>query len=178
MPLRIIIDGYNLMGIYHRDLEKERNRLIEKLKRYSNKKGHQIILVFDGYKSDRLKRDIISSAGIKVIYTKAGETTDEFISSFLRNTSAQWVVVSSDHLIQKEAWSNNSIPISSEEFEGALERALGSEEKEENQDLPEVNHLLIEKLSIDNLQNEIRKKGNPRQPSKKEKSIARILEKL
>ncbi len=178
MPLRIIIDGYNLMGIYHKDLERERNRLIEKLKRYRNKRGHQIILVFDGYRSDRLKRDIVEHTGIKVIFTKAGETTDEFICSFLRNTSAQWVVVSSDHLIQKEAWSNNSIPISSEEFEVALERALGSDQKEENQDPSEVNDLLIEKLSIDNLQNEIRKKGNPRQPSKKEKSIARILEKL
>lgn len=178
MPLRIIIDGYNLIGIYHKNLERERNRLIERLKRYRNKKGHEIILIFDGYRSDRLKRDIIEQAGIKVIYTKAGETTDEFIGSFLRNTNAQWVIVSSDHLIQKEAWSNNSIPISSEDFEKALERALGSDQKEENSDLSEVNHLLIEKLSIDNLQNEIRKKGNPRQLSKKEKIITRVLEKL
>ncbi len=47
----ILIDGYNLIGIAHDNLEKARNDLIQKLRGYSKIKGHHITLVFDGWKN-------------------------------------------------------------------------------------------------------------------------------
>ncbi|MBU4321109.1 MAG: NYN domain-containing protein, partial [Nitrospinae bacterium] len=47
----IIIDGYNLIGIHHKDLESQRQRLVERLAEYKKIKGHYITVVFDGWKS-------------------------------------------------------------------------------------------------------------------------------
>lgn len=160
MPLHLIIDGYNLIGINHRDLRLQRDQLIERLIRYKKIKGHQIVVVFDGYKSGRGKREILDQGGIKVIFTKDSETTDEFLSTFLETSGLQWVVVSSDRFIQKEAWRNNCVPVSSEEFHEALTKALGEAGEEDseyfhNMEIKEKRHL-----------------------SKKEKILSRILKKL
>ncbi|HDH00925.1 MAG TPA: hypothetical protein ENG80_03850 [Nitrospirae bacterium] len=47
----ILIDGYNLIGIAHDNLEKARIDLIQKLQSYSKLKKHRITLVFDGWKN-------------------------------------------------------------------------------------------------------------------------------
>ncbi len=54
----ILIDGYNLIGIAHKDLEKARQELIQKLHGYAKTKGHDITLVFDGWKNGQLKETI------------------------------------------------------------------------------------------------------------------------
>ena len=46
----ILIDGYNLIGIAHGNLEEARNDLIEKLQKYAAIKKQSITLVFDGWK--------------------------------------------------------------------------------------------------------------------------------
>lgn len=171
MPLRIIIDGYNLMGIFHRDLEKERSLLIEKLKRYHEVKKHQIVLVFDGHKSGEPDRKIINRGGINIIYTRLSETADEFISSFLKDSRFQWVVVSSDRSVQREAWGNNCIPVDAEDFEKALTKAINKD----------INGSAIEKEQRDedtNTYERVSQKGNPRQPSKKQKAVIRIIKNL
>ncbi len=171
MPLRIIIDGYNLMGIFHRDLEKERSLLIEKLIKYHEVKKHQIVLVFDGHKSREPDRKILDRGGIKIIYTRFSETADDFISSFIKDFRFKWIVVSSDRSVQREAWSNNCIPIDAEDFEKVLTKAIN-----EN-----INGSVIEKEEREednNIYERINRKGNPRQPSKKQKAVIRIMKDL
>lgn len=172
MPLRIIIDGYNLMGIYHRDLEKQRNLLIERLRRYAELKKHQIILVFDGYRSGSLERRVFSHGNVKIVYTGQGETADEFICSFLKVLKNEWVVVSSDRSIQKEAWSNKAIPLNSEDFERIMEDYLIETDKSTNLEKG-MNQKEDYKRTEKNT-----KKGNPNQLSKKERALMRIIEKL
>lgn len=167
MPLRIIIDGYNLIGIYHRDLQKQREFLIKKLLKYTELKRHRIILVFDGYKSGYPERRVLNQGNLKIIYTGHGESADDFIYSFLRVTKNEWVVVSSDRAIQKEAWSNKSVPLNAEDFERIMEESLAEENKSSNFGKEQEEH-----------EEKDKKKGNPKQLSKKEKLILRIMEKL
>ena len=47
----ILIDGYNLIGIAHRNFEQARNELISQLNRYASLKRHSITVVFDGWKN-------------------------------------------------------------------------------------------------------------------------------
>lgn len=168
MPLHIIIDGYNLMGIFHKDLEKERSLLIEKLIKYHEVKKHQIIVVFDGHKSGEPDRKIIDRGGIKIIYTRLAETADDFISSFIKDSRFQWVVISSDRSVQREAWSNNCIPVDTEDFEKALRKAINNKNIDIETGQTEDN----------NIYEGISRKGNPRQLSKKQKAVIRVMKNL
>jgi predicted RNA-binding protein with PIN domain len=160
----IIIDGYNLIGIYHKDLEKQRNLLIEILIEYRKKKGHNITVVFDGWKTGGLQENQSVIGGVKVIYSRLGEKADSVIKRIISSERQEWIVVTSDRDIEAYAWTSGSVAISSEDFMNALERkhlekaALYEDEEEE-----------YAKPS---------RKGNPRKPSKKERAIKRILSKL
>ncbi|MCX7794347.1 MAG: NYN domain-containing protein [Thermodesulfovibrionales bacterium] len=166
MPLKIIIDGYNLMGIYHKDLEKEREILINKLIKYSQLRKHQILIIFDGHKSENRTRKLINRGSVKILYTACGESADEFIYSFLQSLKDEWVVVSSDRSIQKEAWASRAIPLRAEDFERILERYLKDERAVEyNCEVPEKeDHYEDRKKSV--------------HLSKKEKVLLRIMKKL
>lgn len=186
MPLRIIIDGYNLIGIAHKDLKKQRGLFIDRLVTYKQQKGHKIIVVFDGHKSGRPEREIMEREGVKIIYTRIGETTDEFIEAFLKDSKTQWIVISSDHSIQKEAWRYKAIPVRSEDFEQILERTLRlshscidtpspyvRESEGQSPSKKPCPQFKEEELWAHNTI-----KGKPRQPSKRERLIMRVLERL
>ena len=51
MPQKLIIDGYNLLGVrgpIRADMEHERTQLIHELGRYATRKRHQLMVIFDG----------------------------------------------------------------------------------------------------------------------------------
>ncbi|MEW6420076.1 MAG: NYN domain-containing protein [Nitrospirota bacterium] len=159
----IIIDGYNLIGIYHKDLEKQRNMLIDSLIEYKKKKGHDITVVFDGWKTGEAQENHLVVGGIKVIYSRIGEKADSVIKRIISSDRREWIVVTSDRDIANHAWASSSIPISSEDFLMAVESEIPSyfDEKEYDEEYIEP-----------------RRKGNPRKPSKKEKAVRRALSKL
>lgn len=86
------------------------------------------------------------------------------IKRIISSDRREWIVVTSDRDIASHAWSSGSIPISTGDFLMALEKeVITSEFNEEGYD---------EEYS------ELRRKGNPRKLSKKEKAIRRALSKL
>jgi predicted RNA-binding protein with PIN domain len=159
----IIIDGYNLIGIYHKDLGKQREMLINSLIDYRKRKGHDITLVFDGWKTGEAQESHSVVGGIKVIYSRIGEKADSVIKRIISSDRSEWIVVTSDRDIVNHAWSSNSIPVSAGDFLNALERAIPShcDVKEYEQEYTEPH-----------------RKGNPRKLSKKDKAIKRALSKL
>ncbi|NWF98591.1 MAG: NYN domain-containing protein [Nitrospirae bacterium] len=157
----IIIDGYNLIGTAHRDLKKQRETLINSLIEYKKRKGHEITLVFDGWRSGSAKESHIITGGIKIIYSRIGDTADSVIKRIISKERREWIVVTSDRAIADYAWQNASIPISSDDFYKALF-------------ITEQDYTDDEELEY----TEIKRKGNPRQLSKKEKAIKRALNKL
>ncbi len=158
----IIIDGYNLIGIHHRDLEKQREILINSLIEYRKGKSHEITVVFDGWKTGEARESRFVIGGIKVIYSRIGEKADSVIKRIISSERKEWIVVTSDREIAGHAWASGSVPVRAEDFLKATERKMSSfsdEEDEEDYDEP-------------------RRKGNPRKPSKKEKALKRALSKL
>ncbi len=54
MPIHLIIDGYNLLGVrggLRGDVEAKREALIRDLAGYRQRKGHPVTVVFDGWRS-------------------------------------------------------------------------------------------------------------------------------
>ncbi|MBI4685540.1 MAG: NYN domain-containing protein [Nitrospirae bacterium] len=161
----IIIDGYNLIGIHHKDLESQRQKLIETLTLYKKIREHDMTVVFDGWKSGGGKEELSVTGGVKVIYSRLGEKADAVIKRILTSdkNKRQWLVVTSDRDIADHAWSCGFISISSEEFLNSLERP----EKIVTGDFD-----LIEE------EYEIEKKSSAKKLSKREKAKRRALSKL
>lgn len=137
--------------------------LIEALITFRQRRGHDITVVFDGWKTGEGQESQTVTGGIRVIYSRIGEKADILIKRIVSTVKRQWIVVSSDRDIANHAWSVGSIPVAVEDFFGILGRkelSLDAEEQDDNEDIL------------------YRRKGNPRQLSKKEKALARALSKL
>jgi predicted RNA-binding protein with PIN domain len=139
--------------------------LIDSLIEYRKRKGHNITVVFDGWKTGRAQENHSVIGEIKVIYSRLGERADSVIKRLISSGKRGWIVVTSDRDIASYAWASGSVPISSEDFLSAIE-------KKES----------VEGVSYDEDSNEEHvkpgRKGNPKKPSKKEKAIKKTLSKL
>jgi predicted RNA-binding protein with PIN domain len=158
----ILVDGYNLIGIFHKDLEKAREGLISRLERYCSVKGHELTIIFDGWKEGQPDETKTRLGRVTVIYSRLGEKADSVIERILKERKRSWIVVSSDRAISDFAWSMGYASVSSQEFEGKIEsstlRGYFDELEEEEINRP--------------------RKGNPRQPNKRQRLKIKALEKL
>ena len=160
----ILIDGYNLIGTAHQDLEKERGKLIEDLSKYSNRTGHDVTVVFDGWKNGMGAETNMMIGGVKVIYSRLAEKADRVIMRLISTSHKAWIVVSSDREIADFARSKGASPVTSDEFRYKLYSP--AEDTEE------------EPVEEDDEEMPVRMKGNPWKLSKKEKMKIRTLKKL
>ena len=81
----LIVDGYNVIGAW-KDAEKRgwsmdesRDRLQHLLQDYSGYTGEEIVLVFDGYQSDRRTTTEEKHGDLTLVFTRHGETADAYI---------------------------------------------------------------------------------------------------
>lgn len=159
----VLIDGYNLLGIFHRNLEKAREELIHRLERYCSIKRHDLTVVFDGWKEGEPFESVIQQGMVTVIYSKRGEKADSVIERILRERKKAWIAVSSDRAVADFAWSMGYASVSSQEFE----RKLESSGKRDLSDMSDEEEL-----------GKTQRKGNPRMPNKRQKLKIKALEKL
>jgi len=166
----LIIDGYNVIGIQHGDVEAEREHFVHELSEYRKVRGHEITVVFDGWKDGEGKQTESHYGGIRVIYTPIGEKADTLIKRLV-DGSKQFIVVSSDREVQNHAWNNGGVPVDSEDFRYYMGRAMAGTtaepyyDDEDDEDDEYAMHYG-------------RKKGNPKKMSKKEKALRWAQEKL
>jgi len=162
----LLIDGYNLIGIYHNDPEGARKGLIRQLALYRQKKGHTITLVFDGHGGGSAVETVRKELGIEVIFTRIGKKADDLIKEILRKKRGGVIVISSDREIADYAWGHGAVPVRSGDFlkrlEAALEEGAGYEGMDDEEYEWEGR----------------RKKGRSYTPSKREKAVSRALRKL
>ncbi len=168
----ILIDGYNLIGIAHKDLEKARNELIQRLCTYSALRRHEITLVFDGWKDGQSSETRTRVKDVSVIYSRLGEKADAVIKRFLSENRRSWIVVSSDREIADFTSRLNCVPLTSDEFDNKLCSALYSSGDKETAE-PSKGDIYFKDDAMPALQ-----KGNPRKPSKKLIKKLRALKKL
>jgi predicted RNA-binding protein with PIN domain len=168
----IIIDGYNLIGTAHKNLQKARRDIVEKLSRYSAAKGHNITLVFDGWKGGQATESKQRVSNITLIYSRAGENADTLIKRVLNEDRKPWIVVSSDREISDYAYQKDCLPVNADEFEDKLFACLriaGSDEPSEG---------LYDSFGTETDTAHIRRRGNPKKLSRKQKKKLQALEKL
>jgi predicted RNA-binding protein with PIN domain len=131
LALHLIIDGYNLIrqsphlsSIELQDFQKGREALIGNLARYKTLKGHPITVIFDGWKGGDCKESHDRVNGIRVIYSRLGETADEVIKRIVREEGGRAVVITADSDIASFAVKENAAVISPHEFEEKMAEAL------------------------------------------------------
>lgn len=130
MTVHIIIDGYNLIRqspslekIDRHDLQRGREVLIDRLASYKKIKGYPVTVVFDGADAlpgmDAPGRE----KGIRVRFSRHGETADEVIKRMASREKEKALVVSSDHDVADFCASRGASVVGSREFEERINLA-------------------------------------------------------
>ena len=139
--MTVLIDGYNLMhalsilsgGI---SLEEGRRQLLDTLGMYKRKKGHKMVVVFDGKDKVSMGEERMRCSGIEVVFTRRGETADEVLVKMAARLREGAVVITSDRSIRDEVLSFGTQSFTSQDFGDKLwwfqySEMKGGEEPEE-----------------------------------------------
>ncbi len=127
----LIVDGYNVIGAW-RDAQKQnwsidesRDRLIHALQDYSGYADEEVVLVFDGWQSDRRTTTEEKQGNIRVVYTHHGETADSYIERMVAHTPKyrDVRVATSDGLEQSQVLATGAVRLTSRELLRELNQA-------------------------------------------------------
>ena len=130
MTVHIIIDGYNLIRqspslekIDRQDLQRGREVLVDRLAAYKKVKGYPVTVVFDG--ADALPGMEASDreTGIRIRFSRHGETADAVIKRMAAREKEKALVVSSDHDVADFCISRGASVVGSREFEERMDLA-------------------------------------------------------
>jgi hypothetical protein len=170
MPIHLIIDGYNLLGVrggLRGDIEAKREALLRDLAGYRRRKDHPVTVVFDGWRSGLPVERAEWREGIEVVYSKQGEQADAVVKRLAEKYGSDCAVVSSDHEIENFARAHGATVMTSGEFETRLQLsgARPAARKREAEDEEPVRR-------------DPKKKGNPKKLPKALRKKARQLKKF
>ncbi len=127
MKLTVIVDGYNLLGVRGRGFsggnfmaEAARERLILELSAYRQRKQHDVIVVFDGWRDGLGAEQHEARSGVTVIYSRRGEQADRVIQRLAEEFGRDGAVVSSDREVADAARAAGAFVMGAQEFAGRL----------------------------------------------------------
>lgn len=167
--MHLIIDGYNLLHVgcslirlNSMELQRERDRLIEKLSTYQKFRPCEITIVFDGWQGGSNIEEREKKRGIEIIFSRLGEKADDVIKRLIGERGSRSIVITSDQSISKYAQRFSVPVIPSEMFKERIEKSTFKTMKEEE----------------DSEEKGFNKKGPSRRPSKKERRMRLALKKL
>ena len=120
----LIVDGYNVIGAWREaerkawSLDECRDRLMRQLEDYRGASGEEIVLVFDGYQSDRRVRTEEVHGNLTLVFTKHGETADSYIERIVAQTPKYRTVrvATSDGLEQSQILFTGATRLTSREL--------------------------------------------------------------
>lgn len=123
-PVLMLVDGYNVIYAdeYLKDLSKQdmgsaRDQLIERLSNFAGYRGCELTVVFDAYSVPRDTATETEINGVNVIFTSKDEPADIRMGIMTGSIKDRQIyVVSSDVLVQQDAWGHGALRISSREF--------------------------------------------------------------
>lgn len=126
------MDGYNLLGVRGRGFsggnfltEAARERLILELSAYLQRKQHDVIVVFDGWKDGLGPEHHEARSGVTVIYSRRGEQADQVIQRLAEEFGREGAVVSSDREVANAARAAGAFVMGAQEFAGRLTEGAG-----------------------------------------------------
>ena len=133
----LIVDGYNIVGAWEefRDLASEdlsaaRDALQDLLLDYCGHSGQRLLLVFDAHSGKQGERvqALTELGGHQLVYTQAGQTADQYIERFVRETEGDLFVASNDGLVQVMV-SSHAVRLSASDLQRAVK--LEKEKREQ-----------------------------------------------
>ena len=83
----LLVDGYNVIGAWnvpreeHLTIQEARERLFHLIADYAGYSGEEVIVVFDGHYTDRPMHSKTMMHGVEVVFTKHGESADNYIEA-------------------------------------------------------------------------------------------------
>ncbi|MCH5251765.1 MAG: TetM/TetW/TetO/TetS family tetracycline resistance ribosomal protection protein [Lachnospiraceae bacterium] len=105
----LLVDGYNIIFAWEElrelakvDIDGARGRLMDILCNYQGFQKCHLILVFDAYRVQNHRTEILDYHNIHVVYTKEAETADQYIEKFAHENGKRYdiTVATSDGLEQ------------------------------------------------------------------------------
>lgn len=105
----LLVDGYNMIFAWEElnqlakiDIASARDKLMDILCNYQGFKKWEVILVFDAYRVQNHRTEIIDYHNIHVVYTKEAETADQYIEKFAHENGKKYqiTVATSDGMEQ------------------------------------------------------------------------------
>ena len=120
----LIVDGYNIIGAWPEaerrkwTVDEARDRLMGLLQDYAGYRGEEIVLVFDGYMSDRRVATEDLYGNVLQVFTPHGETADSYIERLVAKTPRYRTVrvATSDGLEQSQVLSTGATRMTSREL--------------------------------------------------------------
>lgn len=129
-PVLVLIDGYNLIfadpylkDLSSRDMGSARDQLIDRISNYAGYTGFETVMLFDAYNVPygTGHEEVIN--GVRVVFTAEDEPADIRMGVMAaENRDRQVYAVTSDNLVQTDAWAHGALRISSREFLDMLAR--------------------------------------------------------
>ena len=129
-PVMILIDGYNIIfadeylkDLFARDGGSARDQLLDRLSNYAGYTGYEVTAVFDAYNVPMGEVREEERNGVRVVFTAENEPADIRMGIMTAAAGDRRIyVVSSDNLVQQDAWTHGALRISSREFLTELSR--------------------------------------------------------
>lgn len=104
-----LVDGYNIIFAWQElkelakhNIDSARDRLLDIMSNYQGIRGNNLIVVFDAYRVQNHRTEIMDYHNIHVVFTKEAETADQYIEKFAHQHGRQYrvTVATSDGLEQ------------------------------------------------------------------------------
>ena len=120
----LLVDGYNVIGAWdvprreHLSIDQARERLLHLVADYAGYSGEEVIVVFDGHYTDRTTRSRMNAHGVEVVFTRHGESADNYIEAACA-AAPRWRsvrVATSDGVEQTVTMGRGAVRISSREL--------------------------------------------------------------
>lgn len=130
----LLVDGYNVIFAWEElrelagiNIDSARDRLMDILGNYQGTAGGMLILVFDAYRVKGNPGSAMRYHNIDVVYTKEGETADQYIERTVHEMADRYqvTVATSDALEQTIVWGAGALRMSAADLYAAVEKAAG-----------------------------------------------------
>lgn len=140
-----LVDGYNMIFAWQElkelaehNIDSARDRLLDIMCNYQGIRGCHLIVVFDAYRVQNHRTEILDYHNIHVVFTKEAETADQYIEKFAHEHGKRYqvTVATSDGLEQIIIRGQGCALISARE----LQEEIGRQRREMQEELTKRQH--------------------------------------
>lgn len=128
----LLVDGYNIIyawpelkGLADENMDSARMKLLDLLSNYQWIRKYHIIVVFDAYRVEGHREEVIDYYNIHMVYTREAQTADQYIEKFAHENKKNYniTVATSDGLQQMIVRGEGCSLLSARELKAELEAA-------------------------------------------------------